>query len=610
MGPETCGQEGFSSRFEILGELGRGGISVVYRARDVLLDRMVAVKVLDRSLSQNEDSLRRFRVEARACSVLTHASIVQVLSFGVTPEGQPYLIMELLEGRTLEQELREAGVLSAGKFEEIFLPVMDALIYAHEKNIVHRDLKPGNIMISRIANEATQVKVLDFGIAKILEGEGAAEAQATVGLVGSPFYMSPEQCAGGKIDQRSDIYSLACLMYESIAGKPPFCGDTPLETMYQHMKMSPPEPVEISGSLEIPRALFEVILCGLAKDPECRPANLTEFRAAVLKALAGAQKLARAPRLAFGFSGKTASLVLLAVFLVGLPVMIAFQMRLRPKEIVIEKKDRGSSTDLDSIYSLQEAARLRNAGDCAAALPKAREALKLATELKAEHADWLCGAHTELARIYNCLKDQNQSGKEYLSAINVFEPGSRDRFTVVGEYCRWLITNGKKKQALEFFDRDMNDAEKSISGGPSCVLAHGYAIYGQILYDQGIYREASSCFKTALWHFDQLTDRRNEPEAVTATFGYYLCCKQLGDRKTGLSELRKTSGQLQKASSPDINALCSFAQLALENELKKEALPIYKLCLKYSSTLRPERARQVRQEANAALAESKSVSGK
>jgi serine/threonine protein kinase len=288
---------------EILSLLGKGGMSRVYKARQTQLDRLVAVKVLSGADAGCEEKSRRFLKEARLTSTLSHANIIKTISFGLTPDGQPYLVMEYLEGRSLQEELKMNGRLQLRMFRDIFLPVLSALGHAHESGLIHRDLKPANIMICSGQSGADTVKLLDFGIAKIFsEGTGAGGTGAggtgaggtgaderltrTGALLGTPAYMSPEQCRNDPLDGRSDLYSLACVMYECLSGQPPFQGDSSLEIMHRHLTEPAPSLSSLRDKTDLSSELAAAVLRGLAKDPADRPQTAAEFSDGLAAALA------------------------------------------------------------------------------------------------------------------------------------------------------------------------------------------------------------------------------------------------------------------------------------------------------------------------------------
>jgi len=264
---------------EIISLLGKGGMSLVYKARQKRLDRIVAVKLLSKMAVRGEAGIKRFQKEAKLTSTLDHPNIVKTISFGLSKDGQPYLVMEYLEGLSLADDLKQNGRLKLQKFKDVFLPVLSALGQAHLSGVIHRDIKPGNIMICRNENGTEYPKLFDFGIAKIFCEEDSETQNLTKSgsVLGSPSYMSPEQCQGKPLDGRSDLYSVACVMYETLRGEPPFSGDSLLEVMQKHSTAPPPTVEEVSRKIDIHKELARVTLWGLAKDPAARPQTASEF---------------------------------------------------------------------------------------------------------------------------------------------------------------------------------------------------------------------------------------------------------------------------------------------------------------------------------------------
>ena len=254
-------------------------MSFVYKARQKQLDRIVAVKVLSKLAVRGEDGIKRFQKEAKLTSTLDHPNIVKTIAFGVSGDEQPYLIMEYLEGLSLADDLKQNGRFKLQKFKDVFLPALSALNQAHQAGLVHRDIKPGNIMICRSGTSAEIVKLVDFGIAKVF-GEVASDTQNLTksgAVLGSPTYMSPEQCLGKPLDGRSDLYSMACVMYETLSGEPPFSGESSLDVMQKHSVKPPPTVSDLSRKIDIRKELAKATLWGLAKDPAARPQTASEF---------------------------------------------------------------------------------------------------------------------------------------------------------------------------------------------------------------------------------------------------------------------------------------------------------------------------------------------
>jgi tRNA A-37 threonylcarbamoyl transferase component Bud32 len=260
--------------------LGEGGMGTVYRATHLLIDRPVAVKVLNQRFVEDEAAQTRFRREARAAGRLQHQNVAAVTDFGQTADGLVYIVMELLEGQSLRDVLALEAPLDIARAVSLMLQVAAAVAAAHEAGIIHRDLKPGNIYIAQRRNSPPVVKVLDFGIAKLAadaveDHETHALTQTGV-MIGTPRYMSPEQCDGAKLTPAADVYSLGIILYELLTGTTPFTGTSPLAVAVQHSSKQPQRPRELRAT--IPVALEELVLRALAKDPAERPADAGEFR--------------------------------------------------------------------------------------------------------------------------------------------------------------------------------------------------------------------------------------------------------------------------------------------------------------------------------------------
>jgi serine/threonine protein kinase len=268
----------FAERYEIVEKLGTGGMSVVYKARQKYMDNFVAIKVLHPQLGADPVNFERFLQEAKAAASLKHPNIVQVFDFG-TSDGKAFLIMELLEGQTLDLILEDNGRLPVGRALNIFTQACDGLFHAHSKGIIHRDLKPGNLALVQESGKEI-VKVVDFGIAKIIpqDGSKAQELTAAGEVFGSPLYMSPEQCQGKTLDARSDIYSLGCVMYETITGMPPLMGANSFETMNMHVGERPQTMRLHAPDLDIPEAIDSCVMKTLKKEANRRPQTMLELK--------------------------------------------------------------------------------------------------------------------------------------------------------------------------------------------------------------------------------------------------------------------------------------------------------------------------------------------
>ncbi len=260
--------------------LGIGGMGTVYRARHLLIDRAVAVKVLNKRFAEDETVQARFRREAKAAGRLQHPNAVLVTDFGQTAGGYAYIVMELLEGSTLRDVLAKEAPLETARAVSLMLQISGAVAAAHDAGIIHRDLKPANIFIVQRADVPAAVKVLDFGIAKIavetIDDDDPKTLTYMGAMIGTPRYMSPEQCIGKELTPGADVYSLGVILYEMLTGKMPFNGSTPLAIAVKHATQAPVKPREIIES--IPATLEKVVLHALEKRPENRPADAAAFK--------------------------------------------------------------------------------------------------------------------------------------------------------------------------------------------------------------------------------------------------------------------------------------------------------------------------------------------
>lgn len=244
-------------RYKVIRLLGRGGMGSVYEVEHLFLHGRYALKFLNKNQT-NDAAWRRFEIEARATNKLEHPNLIKVHDFGLLPNGQPYFIMDLVEGETLAELLKRKGRLPVDQTIKMFIQVGFALSYAHSNGIVHRDIKPSNIILTNADSGKTEdslIKLVDFGIAK-LTGQDSFNQQTltrTGEIFGSPLYMSPEQCLGIGVDHRTDLYSLGCVMFEALTGAPPLVGDSALATMMKHQTEEPLSLKAASLGVEYPK---------------------------------------------------------------------------------------------------------------------------------------------------------------------------------------------------------------------------------------------------------------------------------------------------------------------------------------------------------------------
>ena len=271
------GQPGIQlvGNYEFMQFIGAGGMGVIYKAKHPVLNRLVAIKMLHGHLV-SDAIIKRFRQEAEAVSTLDHRNIIHVHDFGVSEHNQPYMVMDFVEGKPLSDVLQSTP-LSMEAVINIVIQLTEGLQHAHDRGVLHRDLKPSNIMVTDYEDcEFPEVKIVDFGIAKVLESEKTRMTQ-TGELIGTPQYMSPEQCRGGMLDARSDIYALGCVLFEAITGKALFAGHSMVSVIVDQMNTAPRTLKETRPDMTFPGHMEDMVAKALAKDPADRYQSMTEF---------------------------------------------------------------------------------------------------------------------------------------------------------------------------------------------------------------------------------------------------------------------------------------------------------------------------------------------
>ena len=365
--------------FRIECTLGRGGMSTVYGAVHTVIGKRGAIKVLKRELCTDQKEVGRFVQEARAVNQIGHANIVDVFAFGELPDGRSYLIMEWLVGQSLRARMGR-GPLSRNDVREIILDVVRALEATHAKQIIHRDLKPDNVFLVDTPGEKPRAKLLDFGVAK-LTGEGRHDRTKIGSMLGTPQYLAPEQ-ARGEPDHRSDIYALGCLLFEMIAGRPPFIGENAIDVVSMHM--TEPAPKLSACAKGVPPELDALVDAMLAKEPADRP-TLAHVRSEVESLLATRPGKKTQPTtrkrtpLMFVIAGLAAALAL---------VIVIFVVRASGDEATEETKEQPREArreerrqaKLEARAERQQAKQQRRAAPTVEAPPPAPETGKLVIE--------------------------------------------------------------------------------------------------------------------------------------------------------------------------------------------------------------------------------------
>lgn len=267
--------------YEITEILGFGGMGMVYKAKHQHIDRIVAIKTMHEHMASDALTLERFKQEAQATSSIVHPNLVTIFDFGIVDGKVPYIVMEYLDGISLDELIEDSGRLSTQDATHVFIQICKALHEVHNHGIVHRDLKPSNIMLIEREGDINYVKLVDFGIAKVMQkGFGDQALTSTGEIIGSPPYISPEYVQGQKIDIRSDLYSLGCLMFEAYTGQKAFIADSPMETLMKHVNSKAPMEL-LEGCPDFSRKILTLLL---NKNPQERPGSAIEIAEYLSKA--------------------------------------------------------------------------------------------------------------------------------------------------------------------------------------------------------------------------------------------------------------------------------------------------------------------------------------
>ncbi len=299
--------------YRIEGKLGEGGFGAVFSALHPVIGKHAAIKILSRQFSANPQMVSRFIAEARAVNQIRHRNIIDIFAFGQLPDGRQYYVMELLDGTTFDKYLASNKRLTLGQALPILRGIARALDAAHGKGILHRDLKPENIYLVFDEDGGVQPKLLDFGLVKLLGGGSSGEHKTKTGTpMGTPYYMSPEQCRGKDVDQGTDVYAFGALVFEVLTGQVPFNGESPMDVLLKHMTAEPPRASEVCA--QVPPQIDEPLRRMLAKEPAERPRSVGEALESLVAAgnaagaLAGAAPLPppSAPNVMGTFSSSSA----------------------------------------------------------------------------------------------------------------------------------------------------------------------------------------------------------------------------------------------------------------------------------------------------------------
>jgi tRNA A-37 threonylcarbamoyl transferase component Bud32 len=498
--------ERIGDRYKIEELIGVGGMGAVYRGRHEAMGKTLAVKVLHEDAVGNKKAVLRFDQEARAASALTHPHLVSVYDYGVTDDGAPYLVMDYLEGKSLAAIIKEEGEVNPTRALTIFIQIAEGIEHAHKKGVIHRDLKPSNVIITKTDREQDFVKIVDFGIAKLMTtavGSADNSLTQTGEIFGSPLYMSPEQCTGEQLDQRSDIYSLGCLMYETLTGRPPLQGANPVQTIMLHVQEEAPSIASTANHITLPPGLASVVMRCLSKAPSDRYQSAEALMSDLEKVRDGGKLIHRGtlkrflraavPRDRRGMLIRT---VLFSLFLsMPLAASYFFYEHLFPNPIttMVEKGDQAMKEPLDPITAeacYKQAINLGLAG-------------KISPERQALLYDKLAYCYLRQAKVNQINQDADKTGlakhlvsdflgrafdqyklalKEALKAHNDYLV-AKEEFGVAGS----LRENSDLRHAQDFYDDCVVRATKARAHGEEDILGPALLNRARNLHTLGYY---------------------------------------------------------------------------------------------------------------------------
>lgn len=511
-------------KYEIISCLGKGGMGTVYKAKQDGLSRTVALKILQAGLADDGESWSRFEREAVALAQLSHRNIATFYSYGVWQERVPYIAMEYLDGLSLADTIVKEEKLDWGRSLKLIMQVCDAMSFAHNNGIVHRDLKPSNIILLKHSSEEL-VKVMDFGLAKLLHPDGreAQKLTQTGMLVGSVQYLSPEQSKGLKADHRSDIYAVGCVLYECLTGAPPFSADNPIGIIHKHANEEP-QPASSRLQESLPSGLDDVLLKTLAKEPNDRHQSMLDLRNDLNEILHGraglsissAQRTGKASELSESIRKRNQTVALLAVAAVACSMVLIGVYALKSSRPKDQQKPIDTLAQKNNFIAAQNEAA---AGNMAFAEANNEEAMKhfiacidlVQSSKRPKEILLKLEAMSKLGNCYINIGQPEKARKIYTDVVQLMEeevdPKSNNRRLDRKSAITWMLHSYGNLINLEIAQNKLNDAETYVKKyGQFCakyakVLPSGrqtfLAFQSNLFSKQGKYKEAVAAAREA-----------------------------------------------------------------------------------------------------------------
>jgi serine/threonine protein kinase len=490
-------------RYKILGVIGEGGMGQVYKAQQLATGRLVAVKMLHRNIL-DATARQRFHQEAKVASAINHPNAAAIYDFGESDSGELYLAMEYVEGENLSTKIKQLGQLPAAEVIDIFLQITDALSDAHEKSIIHRDLKPSNIMLAQTKKRSNIVKILDFGIAK-LATKGEQSLTKTGEVFGTPLYMSPEQCNGEKLTVAADIYSIGCMIYESLIGEPPHVGTNFIHTMTLHCQEPTKKFAQARPDLKIPAQLEAITLKCLNKNPGDRFTSIDELHSQLIDCAKQNKFMAASPTRSALWENRTVRysalaglIVLVALFAVG---WSQYGVKQHSELLHLIETAQAESSEQDYERAFQLA---KQTNDLQAVLAIGHRYPNMLTETgkpaerekASEFLGWLLKAEdaVEPTNVQNQIETLRMQRENYgalqmtqkrldasLASLKLINHSTPEFFFALSEVGNAYFSNNNPEQALETY-RAAQEAAKNLPAKPDIdrILAFDKAYQADI----------------------------------------------------------------------------------------------------------------------------------